>query len=650
MGKKWARILLLICIVTIVLTMVVIACADIPAGVKKEYKYNTRDDSIIEVKKQLQKLGYFDKDAQFSNFVSDDLKKAVISFQKQNNLKTNGAIDKNLLELLFSDDAVDSDGKKREQTEATTIITDLESGSKTVVSETENRKVIRTDYRADIAQEETQNEEKNKTVSLGTIALYFFGFVAVYLLCLGVAAAIKAKEKAKEQERLEEEARQREIAEKRQKELIAQREREKALALQKQLEMIAQRKREKAIAEQNQRELMFKRQKDEFVSILERYKEIRQDERCKKAIREAGIIYSLLASYGEFLLLPCARYQLRYDSNVVLRAQNQCGITNVSALDTIVRNGIYNQNGGKTIFNSWAARKLGAPIDNYFADIYEKVMYLFSSLVSSGIISGNDDISKEAFFLLVWECICDEANERNNLLINAMKEANQIIIEQSGQKSVSEFLQNIKLDGVGYEYLYTVYALYEIMDIKIDAIYVTVTMEEYAEKKDTMFRFLYEQNKNRVEAIVEEIEKRRYISNLLKGDNRPRVNIGMTDGMSPATFEKLVEVLFNKMGYDSKATKLSGDQGVDVIAVKKGRKVVIQAKCYQGSVGNSAVQEVAAGKQFYKADEAYVVTNSSFTKSAVELAHANNVVLWGRADLEQKLDKHHVYVSEIEAD
>jgi restriction system protein len=45
------------------------------------------------------------------------------------------------------------------------------------------------------------------------------------------------------------------------------------------------------------------------------------------------------------------------------------------------------------------------------------------------------------------------------------------------------------------------------------------------------------------------------------------------------------------------------------------------------------VQEVVAALKFYKADEAWVVTNSSFTPSARSLAQANNVRLIDGHDL-----------------
>lgn len=74
-------------------------------------------------------------------------------------------------------------------------------------------------------------------------------------------------------------------------------------------------------------------------------------------------------------------------------------------------------------------------------------------------------------------------------------------------------------------------------------------------------------------------------------------------------------------------TKTSGDQGVDLIVTTGGKKIAVQCKLYSEPVGNSAVQEVIAGKIIYKCDYACVITNSTFTKSATDLANAAEVEL-----------------------
>lgn len=103
-----------------------------------------------------------------------------------------------------------------------------------------------------------------------------------------------------------------------------------------------------------------------------------------------------------------------------------------------------------------------------------------------------------------------------------------------------------------------------------------------------------------------------------------------TEGMTADMFEKLIAAIYNKQGYYAKQTQFTGDQGVDVLASKGNTTIAIQAKCYRHPVGNSAVQEVVAGKALYGATDAIVITNSTFTSSARKLAEANGVALCDR--------------------
>lgn len=119
-------------------------------------------------------------------------------------------------------------------------------------------------------------------------------------------------------------------------------------------------------------------------------------------------------------------------------------------------------------------------------------------------------------------------------------------------------------------------------------------------------------------------------------ENR-HVDIEDIDEMSGDEFEQAVCRLFCKMGYSAYVTKQSGDQGVDVVAERGSVRIGIQAKRYGYPVGNSAVQETIAGRAFYGCTSSMVITNSTFTKSAIELARVNSVVLWDRAALQKKL-------------
>ena len=117
------------------------------------------------------------------------------------------------------------------------------------------------------------------------------------------------------------------------------------------------------------------------------------------------------------------------------------------------------------------------------------------------------------------------------------------------------------------------------------------------------------------------------------------ITIDDVDLMNGFEFENFIKTLFTKMGFQAYNTQKSKDQGIDVIAEKNTVKYGIQCKCYSSSVGNSAIQEAVAGQNYYNCDKVVVVTNSSFTKSAVDLANANDVVLWNRDILKEKLNE-----------
>lgn len=107
---------------------------------------------------------------------------------------------------------------------------------------------------------------------------------------------------------------------------------------------------------------------------------------------------------------------------------------------------------------------------------------------------------------------------------------------------------------------------------------------------------------------------------------------------TPLEYEKYITNQLKEMGFNARTTKASGDQGADVIAKKDGVSFAIQCKMYTGSVGNKAVQEANAGRDFYKCDYGVVVSNAQFTKSAKQAANACNIILLNDAQLDKLLD------------
>ena len=98
-------------------------------------------------------------------------------------------------------------------------------------------------------------------------------------------------------------------------------------------------------------------------------------------------------------------------------------------------------------------------------------------------------------------------------------------------------------------------------------------------------------------------------------------------------FENHCMAILKQNGWKVKQTPNTGDQGVDLIASIDKLRICIQCKDHKKVIGNNAVQEVSAGKIYWKGTHAVLVSKSGFTKSAHKLARANKVSLISDSEL-----------------
>ncbi|MBQ9791773.1 MAG: restriction endonuclease [Clostridia bacterium] len=124
------------------------------------------------------------------------------------------------------------------------------------------------------------------------------------------------------------------------------------------------------------------------------------------------------------------------------------------------------------------------------------------------------------------------------------------------------------------------------------------------------------------------------IENLFLSKYLKQFSINKIDAISGYEFEKYLECLFKSMGLKTTTTKKAHDYGADLITTYKKEVMVVQAKLYYCKhVGLSAIQEAKTSLDYYKADKAIVITNSYFTKSAINLAKSTGVALIDREKL-----------------
>lgn len=144
-----------------------------------------------------------------------------------------------------------------------------------------------------------------------------------------------------------------------------------------------------------------------------------------------------------------------------------------------------------------------------------------------------------------------------------------------------------------------------------------------------------------------EIRNRAFAANVseitedfLKSEPANLPDAAIVDNMEGREFELFAGDLFRRLGFTNVAvTPSSGDFGADVIAEKDDIRYAIQCKRYGGPVGVSAVQEVIASKSLHDCHVACVLTNSTYTPAACELAKKNLVILWDREKLKEFIEK-----------
>lgn len=106
------------------------------------------------------------------------------------------------------------------------------------------------------------------------------------------------------------------------------------------------------------------------------------------------------------------------------------------------------------------------------------------------------------------------------------------------------------------------------------------------------------------------------------------------DEMTGIEFERYSAELLSANGVQiAEETPATGDFGADFIILLDGERTVLQCKRFSRPVGVKAVQEAIAAMPYYKCSGAAVITNSTFTRQARELAEESGVILWDGTDI-----------------
>ena len=141
---------------------------------------------------------------------------------------------------------------------------------------------------------------------------------------------------------------------------------------------------------------------------------------------------------------------------------------------------------------------------------------------------------------------------------------------------------------------------------------------------------------SKVEYLRNESDKNRYLSGDFSKEKQAKAfKYSLINVETGEEFELYLQNLFRELNYKVKHCGKSGDQGGDLIVKKGNITYVIQAKYYTHKLDNTPIQEVVGAIRFYNANRGVVITNSTFTKKAIELANTNRIILINGDDLEK---------------
>lgn len=94
--------------------------------------------------------------------------------------------------------------------------------------------------------------------------------------------------------------------------------------------------------------------------------------------------------------------------------------------------------------------------------------------------------------------------------------------------------------------------------------------------------------------------------------------------MTPKQYEDYIGTLFENKGYTVSVSPLSNDWGLDVIAIKDGEKIGIQAKMYgesNRSVNRRVIMELYGASAYQDCTRTILATNGDILPDAIKVAH-----------------------------
>jgi len=111
--------------------------------------------------------------------------------------------------------------------------------------------------------------------------------------------------------------------------------------------------------------------------------------------------------------------------------------------------------------------------------------------------------------------------------------------------------------------------------------------------------------------------------------------------MEPQEFENAIAELFRQLGYEVKQTPYANDRGKDAIALKEGKKYLIECKRYgaDNTIGRRELQIFVAAMKEENALGGFYINTGRFARTVPEYAQQNQIELYDRARLPELVNR-----------
>lgn len=101
--------------------------------------------------------------------------------------------------------------------------------------------------------------------------------------------------------------------------------------------------------------------------------------------------------------------------------------------------------------------------------------------------------------------------------------------------------------------------------------------------------------------------------------------------MTPKEYEDYIAALYQEKGYTTIVTPLSGDWGIDVIAIKEEEKIAIQAKMYGNTsrkVNRATIMQLYGAMAYQDCTKAVLATDGEILEDAYTVAQKLNIEIF----------------------